>query len=177
MATGTAGVKGPVTVVMWQGPLYLCTLFTFFAPGPVIASPFVFLALPRLFPSADLIIKVFFFFSFISLTVPSQMSHSFLSALANTPALAPALVSRCFSALNLFGERRSQRCTGLVLVANCCQQSVALSLGPLDPKCFHQTKAMLVLVQNQLYASAFGETAHIFFMFQNQLLHNAVMRS
>lgn len=36
---------------------------------------------------------------------------------------------------------------------------------------------MLVLVQNQLYASAFGETAHIFFMFQNQLLHNAVMRS
>lgn len=45
LATRTAGVKikGLVTVVMCSGPLYLCTLFTFFAPAPFILSLFVFL--------------------------------------------------------------------------------------------------------------------------------------
>lgn len=73
MATRTAGVKikGLVTVVMCWGPMYLCTLFTFFAPAPFIPSLFVFLPLPRRFPSTDLIVWVSFFsLIFISLSRP-----------------------------------------------------------------------------------------------------------
>lgn len=76
-------IKGLVTVVMCQGPLYLCTLFTFFAPVPFVPSLFVF----RSFPSTDLIVwSVFLLRCRLRPSLTTLcMSCSFSVALTNTP--------------------------------------------------------------------------------------------